>query len=72
MLVDSLTFELTNLAPVKGKEMKSKIQKKRAISETSIKNIGRVNFQIVYNILKIVKTKLRRQKLYFLLYISPL
>ena len=70
--MDSVTFELTSLAPVKGKKMKSKIPQKRAISKTSIKDIGRVNFQIIYNIVKIVKTKLRQQKLYFLLYISPL
>ena len=64
--MDSLTFELTSLAPVKGKKKKEKKEKrkvrppkKRAISKTSFNDIVRVNFQIVYNVLKIVKTKIR-------------
>ena len=57
--MDSLTFELTSLAPVKGKKKKKKVRspKKRAISKT-FNDTVRVNFQIVYNVLKIVKTKI--------------
>ena len=62
--MDTLTFELTSLAPVKGKKKRKRKRKvrspkKRAISKTSVNDIVRVNFQIVYNVLKIVKTKIR-------------
>ena len=70
MLVDSLIFKLTGIAPLKWRKWKVRsLKKKRAISKTSINDFVSVNFQIVYNILKIVKPKIRKQKLLlFLLY----
>ena len=52
--------------------MKTQIRKKRAISKTSIDDVISVNFQIAYNVLKIVKKKIRKLKLSFFLYIPPL
>ena len=62
--MDSLTFELSSLAPLKGKKWKLKSPKKRAISKTPINDVVSVNFQIVNNVLKIVKAKIRKQKLH--------
>ena len=69
MLVDSLTFKVSSLPPWKKKKWKLRSLKKRAISKTSINDVVSVNFQIVYKALKIVKTKIRKQKLWFLLLI---
>ena len=52
--------------------MKTQIRKKRAISKTSINDVISINFQIVYNVLKIVKTEIRELKLCFSLNIPPL
>ena len=50
--------------------MKAQIPEKRAISKMSINDVISANFQIVY-VIKIVKTKIRKQKLWLLLYIPP-
>ena len=72
MLVDILTFELFILAPLKGKNWNLRFPKKRAIRKTSINYVANVTFQIVYNALKLVKTKIQKEKLRFLLHIPPL
>ena len=72
MLADSFTFGLSSLAPLKEKKRKLRLLKYRAISKTSINGVFSVNVQIVYNVLKIVKTNIRKQKFQFLLYIPSL
>ena len=77
MLEDSLIFELSSLAPLKGTKnenldprKKSNQQKRQSVTLLSlILKLSGVDFKIV---LKIVKTKIRKQKLWFLLYIPPL
>ena len=62
ILVDSLTLELSSLAPLKRKR-KENLEEKTAINKTSVNDVVSVDFQIVFNVLKIVKTKTRKQKL---------
>ena len=73
MLVDSLTFKLSSLAPLKGKKWKPKCPKKKSDQQNANqwRCVVTGNFQIVSDVLKIVKTKILKEKLLFLLYIPP-
>ena len=73
MLGDSLTFQLSSLAPLKGgKKRKLRPPKKGPISKMSINDFTSINFKSSMYVMKIVKTKIRKQKLWFLLYVPPL
>ena len=63
MLEDSLTFELSSLAPLKGKNEKLRPSKKRVISKTSIYDVISVNFKIVYVCTKNCENKNSKTKI---------
>ena len=73
MLEDSLTFQLSSLAPLKGKKKKTYIpQKKERLAKCRSMTLLALLFKLSMYAMKIVKTKIRKQKLWFLLYIPPL
>ena len=73
MLEDSLTFELSSLAPLKGKKNENldPPKKERSAKRQSMTLLALILKLSMY-VLQIVKTKIRKHKLWFLLYIAPL
>ena len=73
MLEDSLTFELSSLAPLKEKKNENldPRKKERSAECKSMTLLALILKSSVY-VLKIVKTKILKQKLWFLLYIPLL
>ena len=62
MLEDSVTFELSSLAPLKGKKYKRRFPQKRAISKTSISDVVSINSQMTYVCNKNCKNKNSKTK----------
>ena len=74
MLEDSLTSQLSSLAPLKG-EKKGKLRspkKKDQSAKCQSMTLLALIFKSSMYVMKIMKTKIRKQKLWFLLYIPPL
>ena len=74
MLEDSLTFQLSCLVHLKGKKiwkLRPPKKKDRLAKYQSMTLLALLIKSCMY-VIKIVKTKLRKQKLWFLLYIPPL
>ena len=73
MLEDSLTFQLSSLAPLKGKKNENlDPPKKERLAKCQSMTLLALLFKSSMYVMKIVKTKIRKQKLWFLLYIPPL
>ena len=73
MLEYSLTFQLSSLAPLKGKQNENlDPPKKDWLAKCQSMTLIALIFKSSMYVMKIVKTKNRKQKLWFLLYIPPL
>ena len=73
MLEDSLTFQLSSLAPLKGEKNENlDPQKKDRLAKCQSMTILVSIFKSFMYVMEIVKTKIRKQKLWFLLYVPPL
>ena len=73
MLEYSLTFQLSSLAPLKGKQNENlDPPKKDRLAKCQSMTLIALIFKSSMYVMKIVKTKNRKQKLWFLLYIPPL
>ena len=73
MLEGSLSFQLSSRAPLKGKKMKTLIleTKERSAKRQSMTLLALI-LKSSMHVIKIVKTKIWKQKLWCLLYISSL
>ena len=73
MLKDSLSFQLSSRAPLKGKKIKTLIleTKERSAKRQSMTLLALI-LKSSMHVIKIVKTKIWKQKLWCLLYIPPL
>ena len=73
MLEDSLIFQLFILAPLKGKKNENlDAPKKERSAKCQSMTLLALIFKSSMYVMKIMKTKIRKQKLWFLLYIPPL
>ena len=74
MLEDSLTFQLFSLAPLKGKKKNENLdpRKKDRLAKCQSMTLVASIFKSSMYVMKIVKTKVPKQKLWFLLYVPPL
>ena len=73
MLEDSLAFQLSSLAPLKRKKWKLRsLKKKDRLKKCQWMALLALIFKLSIYVIKIMKTKIRKQELWFLLYIPPL
>ena len=73
MLEDSLTFHLSSLEPLKGKKNENlDPRKKEQSAKCQSMTLLALVFKLSMYVIKIVKTKIQKQKLWFLIYIPPL
>ena len=73
MLEDSLAFQLSSLAPLKRKKWKLRsLKKKDWLKKCQWMALLALIFKLSIYVIKIMKTKIRKQELWFLLYIPPL
>ena len=74
MLEYSLTFQLSSLAPLRERQKKENLdpRKKYRLAKCQSMTLLALICKSSMYVMKIVKTKRRKQKLWFLLYIPPL
>ena len=73
MLEDILTFQLSSLAPLKGKKNENlDPRKKDQLEKCQSMTLLALIFKSSMYLMKNLKTKIRKQNLWFLLHIAPL
>ena len=72
-MLDSLPFHLSSLTPIKGKQNENlDPRKKDRLAKCQSMTLLASNFKSSMYVMIIVKTKIWKQKLWFLLYVPPL